>query len=227
MAKRTKWGVWFGIGLVDVVGVVITQEYFESAREGPAEAYAGLDAGPALQVIQRMRRGSGVTAMEGRYMYDLIVGRGYTRGPDIGTAQGYSALWFGVALSRNGGSLVTIEMDPATAEVARANFRKASLEKVIDSRLNDALQEIPRLEGGLDFVFIDTGTRDNQRFLDLLGSRISRGGAVMAHNAGSLRWLQRGYWMEGGHGQPGLGNNGFRSSSRQPEAQVTKRAAPI
>lgn len=194
MAKRTKWGVWLGIGLVVVVGTVITQKCFERAREGPEDAYAGLDAGPALQVIRRMGRGRGVTAMERRYMYDLIVGRGYTRGLDIGTAQGYSTLWFGMALSHNGGSLVTIEIDPATAEVARANFREATLDKVIDSRLNDAFQEIPRLEGNLDFVFIDTGTLDNQRFLDLLGPRISRGGAVIAHNAGSLRWLQRGYW---------------------------------
>lgn len=99
-----------------------------------------------------------------------------------------------MALSRNGGSLVTIEIDPATAEVARANFREAGLETVIDSRINDAFQEIPRLEGGFDFIFIDTGTLDNQRFLDLLGSRISRGGALMSHNAGSLRWLQRSYW---------------------------------
>jgi predicted O-methyltransferase YrrM len=194
MTKRTKWGTWLVIGLVVVIGTVITEEYFKIAREDPEEAYAGLDAGPALQVIRRMRRGQGVTATEGRYMYDLIVRRGYTRGLDIGTAQGYSALWFGMALSRNGGSVVTIEIDPATAEVARANFREASLDKVIDSRVNDAFREIPRLEGSFDFVFIDTGTLDNQRFLDLLGSMISRGGAVMAHNAGSLRWLQRGYW---------------------------------
>jgi predicted O-methyltransferase YrrM len=194
MSKRNKLRCWLGIGLVVFLGIGITHEYIESAREAPEQAYAGLDAGPALQVVRRMGRGHGVTATEGRYMYDLIVRHGYTRGLDIGTAHGYSALWFGMAVSRNGGSLVTIELDPATAEVARTNFREARLDTVIDSRLNDAFQEIPRLEGGFDFVFIDTGTMDNQRFFDLLGPRITRGGAVMAHNAGSVRWLQRGYW---------------------------------
>jgi predicted O-methyltransferase YrrM len=50
-----------------------------------------------------------------------------------------------MALCRNGGSVVTIEIDPAAAETARTNFRAAGLEKVVDSRINDAFQEIPRL----------------------------------------------------------------------------------
>jgi caffeoyl-CoA O-methyltransferase len=194
MSRRMKWGIWLVMGLIAVIGTVITEEYLRIARQGPEDAYAGLEASPALQVIRRLGRGQGVTATEGRYMHDQIIRRGYSRGLDIGTAQGYSALWFGMALSRNGGTVVTIEIDPATAEVARANFREANLEKVIDSRVNDAFQEIPRLEGSFDFIFIDTGTRDNQRFLDLLRGRIPLGGAVMAHNAGSLRWLQRDYW---------------------------------
>jgi hypothetical protein len=37
--------------------------------------------------------------MEGRYMYDLIVRRGYTRGWDICTARGYSALWFSMVVN--------------------------------------------------------------------------------------------------------------------------------
>jgi predicted O-methyltransferase YrrM len=91
-------------------------------------------------------------------------------------------------------SFRTTEVDPASTEVARANSRKANLAQVIDSRLNGAFEEIPRLEGDFALVFVDTGTLDNKRFLDLIGSRISRGGAVVAQNAGSLRWLQRGYW---------------------------------
>jgi predicted O-methyltransferase YrrM len=127
-------------------------------------------------------------------MYDLIVERGYKRGLDVGTAHGYSALWFGLALSGGGGSVVTIEIDPATAETARANFRTAGLGAVIDSRIGDAFKEIPRLEGDFDFVFLDTGTGEDQRFLELLRSRIRPGGALMAHNATFMRWQQPEFW---------------------------------
>jgi predicted O-methyltransferase YrrM len=104
------------------------------------------------------------------------------------------SLWFRMALERNRGSLVTLEIDAATAEVARANFRRAELAAVIDSRIADAFVEIPRLAGDFDFVFLDTGTPDNQRFLDLLGERIPPGGALLAHNATWMRWQQPDYW---------------------------------
>jgi predicted O-methyltransferase YrrM len=112
-----KLGIWLVMGLIAVVGAVITAGYLRMAPEGADDAYAGLDASPALQVIRRTGRGHGVTAAEGRHMHDLILRRGYSRGLDIVTAHGYSALWFGMALSRNGGSVVTVEIDPSTQVV--------------------------------------------------------------------------------------------------------------
>lgn len=160
----------------------------------PRESLAGLPETPALQVIRAMGHGHGVTAAEGRHMHDLIVARGYKRGLDVGTAHGYSALWFGMAVAPAGGSLVTIEIDPPTAETARANFRRAGLSSVVDSRVNDAYQEIPRLDGDFDFVFLDTGLGQDQRFLDLLRDRIRPGGVLMAHNATFMRWQQPEFW---------------------------------
>ncbi len=65
---------------------------------------------------------------------------------------------------------------------------------MIDSRVNDAFKEIPLLAGDFDFVFLDTGMGEDQRFLDLLRSRIRPGGAVMAHNATFMRWQQPEFW---------------------------------
>ena len=162
--------------------------------QDPLESLEGLPESPALRVLRAMGHGQGVSAAEGRHMYDLIVARGYKRGLDVGTAHGYSALWFGMALASAGGSVVTIELDPATAETAGANFRTAGLGGVIDSRVNDAFKEIPRLEGVFDFVFLDTGTGEDQRLLDLLRPRIRPGGALMAHNATFMRWQQPEFW---------------------------------
>jgi predicted O-methyltransferase YrrM len=107
----------------------------------------------------------------------------------IGTAEGYSALWFGLAMKRTGGRVITVEIDPETADIARANIRQAGLEGVIDSRINDAIAEIPALKGDFDFVFMDTAPL-NKKLYDLLQMRISSGGAILAHNADSLKTEQ-------------------------------------
>jgi caffeoyl-CoA O-methyltransferase len=187
-----RWGAALGVVLLTAFGI---QAYCRVAADEETEAsYRGLRPSAALDVIREMQHGQGVTAVVGRHMYELIVARGYTRGLDIGTAHAYSALWFGLAVQPKAGSVVTIEIDPATAEVARANIRRAGLEAVIDSRVNDAFAEIPLLDGDFDFVFIDTGTPDNQRFLELLSRRIRPGGAILAHNATFMRWQQPEYW---------------------------------
>lgn len=86
--------------------------------------------------------------------------------------------------------MITIEIDPETADIARANIRQAGLEGAIDSRINDAIAEIPELKGDFDFVFMDTGVPLNKKLFDLLQTRISPGGAILAHNAASLKLQQ-------------------------------------
>ena len=86
--------------------------------------------------------------------------------------------------------MITVEIDPETADIARASIRQAGLEGVIDSRINDAMAEIPALKGDFDFVFMDTGAPLNKKLFDLLQTRISSGGAILAHNADSLKTEQ-------------------------------------
>jgi predicted O-methyltransferase YrrM len=152
--------------------------------------YRGLDPSPALAVIRGLDANGGVSAVDGRLLYDQIVGRGYRRGLDLGTAEGYGALWMAMALRKTGGSLVTVEIDRATAERARENFHRAQVDDIVDLRVADAVVEAPRLSGELDFVFMDVGVPLNKKLLDILRDRIQPGGAVLAHNAESFRWTQ-------------------------------------
>ncbi len=123
-----------------------------------------------------------IPCRDGRFLYDLILKNGYRRGLEIGTYNGYSTLWLGLAFRKTGGRVVTIEYDRASGEEARLNFEKAGLEDVIDSRINDAFEEIPKIEGKFDFIFIDANKEDYVRFLDLLKDRVRPGGAIVAHN---------------------------------------------
>ena len=52
---------------------------------------------------------------------------------EVGTLGGYSAIWLARALPE-GGRLVTLEADPAFAEVARANLARAGLAEKVEIR---------------------------------------------------------------------------------------------
>jgi predicted O-methyltransferase YrrM len=77
---------------------------------------------------------------------------------ELGTLGGYSTIWLARALIP-GGRLVTLEVDPRHAEVARANFARAGLAEVIDLRVGPAIATLPQLvaegQAPFDFVFID------------------------------------------------------------------------
>ncbi len=146
-------------------------------------AFEGLDYEQAVPVLKEAF-GHGIRPSDGRMLHDIIVENGYKRALDVGTAKGYAALWFALAMNRTGGKVTTIEIDPQVAAEARGNFRRAGLAGVIDSRINDALAEIPEIPGDFDFVFVDTGVPGmNKKVLDLVYHRLSPGGVIAAHNA--------------------------------------------
>jgi len=77
---------------------------------------------------------------------------------EIGTLGGYSTIWLARALPACG-RLITLEIDPKHAVVARANFARAGLADVIELRVGKAIESLPQLEkekrGPFDLVFID------------------------------------------------------------------------
>ncbi len=77
---------------------------------------------------------------------------------EIGTLGGYSAIWRARALPA-GGRLVTLEIDPKHAEVARASVARAGLAQCVQIRRGAALDTLERLgaegAGPFDLIFID------------------------------------------------------------------------
>lgn len=104
---------------------------------------------------------------------------------EIGTLGGYSAIWLGRALPV-GGRLITLEVDPMHARVARTNLAAAGLEDVVEVRLGPALETLPRLaeEGGpaFDLVFIDADKPSAPEYF-LWAVRLARpGGLILVDN---------------------------------------------
>jgi predicted O-methyltransferase YrrM len=182
--------------LVIVVAVggrpVVTNAEDQPTAYGPQPAatdpYAGIADARVLPLLKHLpydHGGWNVPAIDGRLLYDLIVANGYKRGLEIGTSNGYSTLWLGLAFRETGGQIVTIEIDTARAQEAQDNFRKAGLDDVIELQIADAFKAVPALEGEFDFVFLDAWKPDYPAFLVLLRDRLSVGGALTAHNVSS------------------------------------------
>jgi len=135
-----------------------------------------------LDGIHGKRGMMNVPRVDGEFLHDFIVERGYKRGLEIGTSNGYSAIWMGMALRKTGGKLVTLEIDKRRASLARKNFARVKLGEVIELREGDALEIIPGLSGPFDFVFIDAWKPDYIRYFRMVFPKVRVGGAIFAHN---------------------------------------------
>jgi len=141
-----------------------------------------------LQQIRQLDRDQlSVSEEDGRFLRVTVVSCGARRTLEIGGAYGYSAIWIGLGLRETGGRLTSIEYDPARAKIAADNIRRAGLSDVVTVISGDAFQQIPKLEGPFDFVFLDAWKRDYKRFLDLVLPRMPPRGVLVAHNVVNKR----------------------------------------
>ncbi|MDQ3421489.1 MAG: O-methyltransferase [Acidobacteriota bacterium] len=128
-----------------------------------------------------------VSEEDGRFLRLLIASSGSKRVLEIGGASGYSAIWMGMALRDTGGRLVTIEYDPVRAKELAGNVQKAGLSDIVQVVTGDAFQQIPKLQGSFDFVFLDAWKRDYKKFFEMVYPRLDKGGLFVAHNVVNKR----------------------------------------
>jgi len=100
---------------------------------------------------------------------------------EIGTLGGYSTIWLARALPRDG-HLVTLELEPVHAEVARKNIDRAGLALVVEIQVGPAAASLEHLIDSkvepFDFIFIDADKEGYPNYLEL-SLRLSRPGTVI------------------------------------------------
>ncbi len=103
---------------------------------------------------------------------------------EIGTLGGYSGIWLARALPEDG-RLISLEVDPERAMIARAAFEQAGVGDRAEVRVGHALDNLPTLsaEGPFDAVFIDADKRNYPAYLTWALDNVRLGGLIMAHNA--------------------------------------------
>ncbi len=99
-----------------------------------------------------------VAPNQGKLLYVLARAMGVKKVLEIGTLAGYSTIWLARALAPDG-RVITLELDPKHADVARENVSNAGVGTLIDIRVGAALETLPRLEaegvGPFCLTFID------------------------------------------------------------------------
>lgn len=118
-----------------------------------------------------------VAPVQGKLLHLMARMAGAKRIVEVGTLGGYSTIWLARALPEDG-ELVSLELEPHNATVARENIAVAGLAdrvKVIDGPALDALKT---LTGPFDFVFIDADKQNNAAYLDH-AVRLSRSGTAI------------------------------------------------
>jgi len=139
----------------------MTKEFFGSVDNYINSLVAPHD--DALAAAERAIIESGipqisVSANQGKFLQVLAKLSGAKKILEVGTLGGYSTIWMARALPP-GGKMITLEIDPKHAEVARKNFEVAGLGNVIEIRLGKAIDTLPKLksdnEGPFDMIFID------------------------------------------------------------------------
>jgi len=149
-----------------------------------------LPADPVLEAALEASAAAGlpsinVSPVQGKFLHLLALTKGASRILEIGTLGGYSTIWLARALPI-GGRLVTLELEPKHAVVARANLDRAGLRERVEIRLGPATESLAQLqaEGAepFDLIFIDADKPNNPAYLKWAVKLARRGSLIVVDN---------------------------------------------
>lgn len=136
-----------------------------------------------LEQVAKERHIPIVGPLVGRFLYILARASRAKRVLEIGTAIGYSAIWFGLAIKQHKGTVITVEIDEDTANEAKRNIARAKLQRTIRVINGSGLQVVPKLKGKFDIVFIDDSKENYPSYLEMCANRLNKNGLLIADNA--------------------------------------------
>ena len=135
-----------------------------------------------LENIRATQSYRNVPPQDGRLLRLLTESMNAQQVVEIGTSTGYSGIWFGLALRKTGGKLTTYEIDAQRAATARANFKRAGMSDIITLIEGDAHEEVTKLSGPIDILFLDADKEGYVDYLNKLLPRVRSGGLIIGHN---------------------------------------------
>ena len=118
----------------------------------------------------------------GRLFYLLARTSGARTVFEMGSAIGYSTIWWARGVGREGRVIYT-DGDSRNAEEARRNFQRAGVAEHIELRVGDALEILSEHKPeSLDIIFNDVDKQDYPRVFRLAVPRLKPGGLFVTDN---------------------------------------------
>jgi predicted O-methyltransferase YrrM len=100
---------------------------------------------------------------------------------ELGSAIGYSTIWWAQAVGENGRVIYT-DGDSKNAERARGYFARAGVTNRITLHTGDALEFLSEQKQEFDIIFNDVDKEDYPRVLRLVAPRLRKGGLFITDN---------------------------------------------
>jgi caffeoyl-CoA O-methyltransferase len=144
-----------------------------------------------LSVLDEMYRNQSsgmmnVPTLDGRILRILAESVNAKNIIEIGTSNGYSGIWFCLALRSTGGKLTTHDIDEGRASLARENFKKAGVDNLVTLVMGDAHETVKKLTEPIDILFIDADKEGYLDYLNKLLPLVRPGGLILSHNIDQL-----------------------------------------
>lgn len=151
------------------------EEYLYSLIPARDEVLATMEAEAAKRDIPI------VGPLVGRVLHQLAVTHNAKTVFELGSAIGYSTLWWAGAV-REHGKVTYTDGDRKNADEARGYFERAGLANRIEIKVGDALELLSEQKHAFDIIFCDVDKEDYPRALRLAIPRLRKGGLLIADN---------------------------------------------
>jgi caffeoyl-CoA O-methyltransferase len=117
----------------------------------------------------------------GRILHQLALMIGAKTVFEMGSAIGYSTIWWARAVGE-GGRVIYTDGDPKNAEQARRYFDRAGVAERIIIKTGDALELLSEQKQQFDVIFNDVDKEDYPRVFRLALPRLRKGGLFVTDN---------------------------------------------
>ena len=132
-----------------------------------------------LPAAERSRQ---VTPATGRFLFSVVAPQSAVSVLEVGGSRGYSAIWLAAAARILGGTVISLESDPAKCTAWRANVEEAGVGEWAELVEGDAFETLAAVDDVFDVVFLDAEKADYEALFGLVRGKLEPGALVIADN---------------------------------------------